>query len=161
MSTKGDGCIGTKREREIQVAHEELAPQALPPPRHPGIHGGLWDRPPSSPQTLFPVCGRRQVHPIRRPTLLELQFVLQLLDPTDLPGLLAWRLLPLTLLPVQRWRTTDLSPPRVSVAGCTSQAAPAMISLPPVAKGMMPLPGLTGERARDLSRSFPCLCFLP
>jgi hypothetical protein len=46
-----------------------------------------------------------------------------------------------------------LSPTRVSVAGCTSQAAPAMFSLPPVAKGMIPPPGLTGERARDLSRS--------
>jgi hypothetical protein len=46
-----------------------------------------------------------------------------------------------------------LSPPRVSVTGCTSQAAPAMFSLPPVAKGMIPPPGLTGERAMGLSRS--------
>lgn len=46
-----------------------------------------------------------------------------------------------------------LSPTRVSVAGCTIQAAPTMFSPPTAAKGMIPPPGLTGERARDLSRS--------
>ena len=45
-----------------------------------------------------------------------------------------------------------LSPPCVTVAGCLGQAAPAMLSPPPEAKGRMPPPGLTRERVRDLAR---------